>query len=86
LATQNAVQRYQTIGGVFKGTKQDIIQTRLHQRLIGLMIAILEAIDDLFETIDIEEVFTKIINDKTAFNKILAILNISDNSQYKQAA
>ena len=85
LSIRNSVERYETIGGVFKNTKEDIKEIKIHQRLIALLIAILEAIDTIFEEVDIDDIFVRVINDDEVFNKISTLISIF-NSDLKNAA
>lgn len=85
LSIRNSVERYETIGGVFKNTKEDIKEIKIHQRLIALLIAILEAIDTIFEEVDIDDIFVRVINDDEVFNKISILISIF-NSDLKNAA
>jgi len=74
LSIKNNVDKYETKGGVFEGTKEDILETKLHQRLIMLLIAILEAIEIIFENIDIDELFIQMINNEEAYSKIKKLI------------
>jgi len=85
LSIQNRIERYQSIGGIFRGTKDDIMELRLHERLVQLLIAIIELVDGLFTQINNEEIMTTIINNNQALEKIVLMLN-SVNKNQKQAA
>lgn len=75
LALRNRIDNYESLGKLFEYTKEDIIELRLHERLIALLIAILEVIVTLFEEIDEQEVIKKIINDEEAFEKIRLLIS-----------
>ena len=70
LSVRNSVERYETKGDVFRNTKADIVETSIHYRLIALLIAIFETLDVLVQHIDIDELFTEMINNDECFEKI----------------
>ena len=70
LSVRNSVERYETKGDIFRNTKADIVETSIHYRLIALLIAIFEILDILIENIDIDELFTEMINNDKSFEKI----------------
>jgi hypothetical protein len=74
LAIQNKTDKYESIGALFKDTKAEKLELKLHERLIGLLVAVLEIIGEIFEQADSEEVISKIINDEKAFERIIKIL------------
>ncbi len=78
LALQNRIERYQSIGQLFRATKNDIIDLRLHERLVQLLIAIIKLVGTLFEQLDNEDLMTTMINDEEAMNKILFMINRYD--------
>lgn len=79
LALRNRIDKYESLGKLFENTKEDIIEMKLHERLIALLIAILDVIATLFEQLDEQEVFEKIINDEQAFEKIRLLINQPKN-------
>lgn len=81
LALQNRIQRYQSIGQLFKGTKEDIADLRLHQRLVQLLVSIIELVDGLFDQVHNDEIMTTVINDDIALNKIIRMINSLDKYQ-----
>jgi len=85
LALQNRIERYQSIGQLFKGTKEDIVDLRLHHRLVQLLIAIIELVDGLFMQVNMDEIMTTIINDDKALSKIVRMINSFDKF-HKQVA
>jgi hypothetical protein len=85
LALQNRIERYQSIGQLFKGTKEDIVDLRLHQRLVQLLIAIIEIVDGLFGQLHNDEMMTTLINDDRALEKIVCMINSLDKF-HKQVA
>ena len=52
---------YETIGGLFKDLKQDYIQNKLNIRILGVVNLILTILEKLVESIDIEIITSKII-------------------------
>ena len=85
LAIQNRIDKYETLGKLFKGTKENLLELRLHQRLIALLIAIIEIIEDLFDSADDEEVIKKIINNEELMSRIIRLVN-SDYDEIKLVA
>ena len=75
LALQNRVNKYKTLGQLFKGTKENLLELRLHERLIGLLLAVIELISSLFEEIDPEDIMQKAINNDEALTKLLRLID-----------
>jgi hypothetical protein len=75
LALQNRVDKYETLGQLFKGTKENLLELRLHERLIGLLLAVIEVVSSLFEEIDPEEIMQKAINNDEALTKLLRLID-----------
>ena len=75
LATQNEVEKYETLGALFKNEKDELVELRLHQRIVLLLMSIIEVIEILFEDADIEELFSKVINDEKVYEQIQRIIN-----------
>ncbi len=80
LALRNRIERYESLGKLFEGTKAEVIESRIHERLIALLIAILDVVATLFEQLDEQDVIEKIINDEHAFEKIKLLINQQGNS------
>lgn len=70
LSVRNSVERYETKGELFRNTKADVIETSIQYRLIALLISIFEILDILVENIDIDKLFTEMINNDECFEKI----------------
>lgn len=79
LALRNRIDKYESLGKLFENTKADVIELRLQERLIALLIAILDVIATLFEQVDEQDVLKKIINDEQAFEKIRLLINPHEN-------
>jgi len=75
LAAQNEVEKYETLGALFESEKNELVELRLHERIILLLMSIIEVIEILFEGADVEELFSKIINDKEVCEQIQRIIN-----------
>jgi len=84
LALRHRIDKYESIGGIYKNTKAEILETVLHKRLIQLLIAIIEEIKKIFEQTDIDELFVKMINDEQIFEKIKALIKSSDNTDLEK--
>jgi len=62
---------YESKGVLFDQVKEDIIQSRLNERLWGLFIELIRLIEVLFDGVDEMEILEKILNDDKAY----AIIN-----------
>lgn len=74
LSIRNRIDKYESIGKLYENTKAEMFDIKLHERLIILLIAILKILEDLFEEVDTDKVFIKMINDEQVFEKIKALL------------
>ncbi len=75
LAVRNRFDKYESMGKLFKNTKAEVIELKLHERLIALLFAVIKTIVKLFEQLDEEEIIEKLINDQEAFNTLRTILD-----------
>lgn len=75
LALGNRIEKYESLGKLYENTKEAVVELKLHDRLIALLIAIIDIIDFLFKDADSEELFTTIINNDKAFEKIRLLIN-----------
>ncbi|AFU70053.1 transposase, IS4 family [Psychroflexus torquis ATCC 700755] len=57
------MEAYETIGGLFKDLKQDYIENKLNIRILAVVNLILTNLEKLVESIDIELITSKIIED-----------------------
>ena len=80
LALRNRIDKYESLGKLFENTKAEVIEYTLQERLIALLIAILDVIVTLFEQVDEQEIMEKVINDDQAFEKIKQLIYPSENS------
>ncbi len=85
LSIRNRIEKYESIGKIYKNTKAETLEMQLHERLILLLIAILEIIEELFENADVDKLFVRMINDETVFDRIKLLLHPIQNN-FKQAA
>jgi hypothetical protein len=56
------MEAYETIGGLFKDLKQDYIENKLNIRILAVVNLILTVLEKLIESIDIEDITSKIIS------------------------
>ncbi len=84
LALKYRFDNYETKGKLFESLKDDILETRLSERLWGLFIELLLIIEKLFDGVDESEVIKKIICNEDAYQKIIGI--IYPNFQEKSVA
>ncbi len=66
--------QYETKGGVFAGTQQDMLSLRLNERLWGLFIELLNILTGLFEQVDEQELISRIIGNQEAWAKLEPLL------------
>ncbi len=85
LTVRNRVEKYESIGRLYENTKAEALELKLHDRLILLLIAIIEIVEEFFEDADTEKLFVKIINDESAFERIKLLILQSPNES-KMAA
>lgn len=78
LALGNRIEKYESLGKLFENTKEAVVELKLHDRLIALLIAIIDIICSLFKEADSEDLFTTIINDDKAFERIRLLINPPD--------
>jgi hypothetical protein len=64
---QYRMEAYETIGGLFKDLKQDYIENKLNIRILAVVNLILTNLEKLVESIDIELITSKIIEDIEEF-------------------
>jgi hypothetical protein len=69
---------YESLGALFAGIKENVINYRLNERLWGLFIELLKLIEILFVEIDEEQILERIINDEKAYEKLARILDPAD--------
>jgi hypothetical protein len=67
-------EHYETKGALFRHVKEEIIQSRLNERLWGLFIELIRVIEVLFDEIDEMEVLERILNDEQAYEMIRKLL------------
>jgi len=79
LALRNRIERYESIGCLYKGTKAELIDAMFHERLASVLIAIMELMDELFEGADNDEILTKIINNDRLYAKIKRLIAPSES-------
>ncbi len=75
LSLQNDIYRYQSLGKMFEHSKSEVLDERLHHRLVVFLIEILDAIATLFEEADFEDILKKVIYDKKSQQLILSLFN-----------
>lgn len=67
-------EHYETKGALFNQVKEEIIQSRLDERLWGLFVELVRLIEVLFEGIDEMELWEKILNDEKVYEMIQRLL------------
>jgi hypothetical protein len=65
------MEAYETIGGLFKDLKQDYIENKLNIRILAVVNLIMNILEKLVESIDIEYITSKIISNIEDFGLIV---------------
>jgi len=79
LILQNSIEKYESLGKLFEHRKSQVVELRLHQRLVALLIAVVELIAELFEQADYERVFEKAIYNERVYEKLSRLINVEQN-------
>ena len=85
LAVRNQIDQYESMGELMKNTKAEKIELKLHQRLIALLISIMEYLSDIFEDADNELLTSKLIYNENFFNQVKSLIDIEDQQHNKAA-
>jgi predicted nucleic acid-binding Zn finger protein len=67
-------EHYETKGALFNQVREEIIQSRLDERLWGLFVELIRLIEVLFDGIDEMELWERILNDENAYEMISQLL------------
>ena len=67
---------YESKGALFSQTKEEATQLRLNERLWGLLLVILDIMENLFD-IDAVDIIEQILNNEVAFNKLKRLFDES---------
>ncbi|MCK5781625.1 MAG: IS4 family transposase, partial [Flavobacteriales bacterium] len=78
LSLKYRMEAYQTIGGMFRDVKQDIIEHKLNERIIAVISEILIVLDFIIDGLDLEETLSKLIYHSEKFT---FLMNIENNKQ-----
>jgi len=78
LALHKRFQSYETIGGVFRNTKEAMLELTLADRILEMFLGIMKEHVELLD-LDYEIVFERLLN-KNSSTKILALLNALKNN------
>lgn len=73
LALHKRFIAYESIGALFRASKQYFLEATLAKRLWGFLLLVLQQITDLFE-IDFEQFMTKLLNEKELEKKMFKII------------
>ena len=71
------MEAYETIGGLFKDLKQDYIENKLNVRILAVVKLIIDVLENLVESIDIELVTRKIITNIEDFGLVVNSYNLN---------
>jgi len=78
LALHKRFESYETIGGVFRNTKEAMLELTLADRILEMFLAIMKELVELLD-LNYEIVFERLLN-KNSSAKILALLNALKNN------
>ena len=67
-------EHYESKGALFEQVREDVVQSRLNERLWGLFIELLRLIEVLFDGIDEMEILERVFNDEKAYQLINRLL------------
>ena len=85
LTIRHRFDRYETKGELFRTMQQEVLDVRLNERLMGLLIEILNIMEDLFE-IDAYELMEKMMNHEKTYQKLSALFEGKGTNHLPQAA
>ncbi len=85
IAIQQNAEKYESVGKLFQKNKDQVIELKLHERLVLLLIEIIKLIEILFKEADYEETFKNVIYNQQALNKLLNFLKNTENESKKAA-
>lgn len=77
-------EHYESKGALFEQVRENVVQSRLNERLWGLFIELLRLIEVLFDGIDEMEILERVLNDEKAYQMINRLLQ--NESDMKNAA
>jgi len=75
MALRYRIDNYETIEGLFSQIKEATIKQRLNQRLLGLLIELMQIIESVFGEIDEQELFERIFQNEEASRRIARLLD-----------
>jgi len=67
------MEAYQTICGMFKDIKQDIIEHKLNERILAVISEVLIVLDFIIDGLDLEETLSKLIRHSDDFTFLVNI-------------
>jgi len=76
LTLRYRMDKYESMGGLFKEVNNEIIEQKLNERLWGLFIAILKVVEILFDDFDYEELLEKIYQNEETYKMVSGLINI----------
>jgi len=77
-------EHYETKGALFNQVREEIIESRLDERLWGLFIELIRLIEVLFDGLDEMDILKRILNDEKAYEMINRLLQ--SETEVKKAA
>jgi len=74
IALQHKVEKYESIGKIFEQHKEYAKELKLHERLVLLLIAVIDIIEILFNEADFENIFENVIYNQKAQDRLYDLL------------
>ena len=75
LSIKHRCSHYQTLGGMFKGTKAECLEYTLHQRLIAILLEMVQIIEQLFGELDQDMFITRMIAQPEVIEKLKRLID-----------
>ena len=85
LAIKNQLDRYESLGEHMRNTKAERLELTLYQRLITLLMSILEHLSHLFEDVENDSLISKIIYDERVFIQIKTLIEMEKQPKNQAA-
>ena len=74
IVLQHKVEKYESIGKIFEQHKEYAKELKLHERLVLLLIAVIDIIEILFNEADFENIFENVIYNQKAQDRLYDLL------------
>jgi len=86
LNVQNAAYKYESIGSIFRDTEQKYQNTRLHKRILAVIISIIQNIIYIFDEQDVDGIIAKLIYDEKVYQKLQLLIDNTVKHELQKVA